>query len=252
MSIKKKLLLWSLLPLGLLFYYFRSYLPIMFFTGKPYAEIEATIPPDMKLRVGASYRSSACTQITFSNFGQIFGRQGWSKEYTPNSQGKVTAKIYRWAWGPCNWGLNAFSISTAYTKIPPNVLESKKITDEIKQEVVRRFERRSGTDPRTARLSFVLIDYLSKQTENDVNHVSLHTTLTPSISKLTAVRGRIDYDFFYDDKKRTPEKFTAINNLPRSRKGESLKIKYQVSTEDHILYKEYYPDFKKNTSRLLE
>ncbi|WP_127960451.1 hypothetical protein [Serratia microhaemolytica] len=255
MSTKRKhTLCWWVLTFTVLalLYTFRVAIPIVFFKYEPYAEIEAVIPTDMKLYVSASYHSSACKFITFSNFKLISTDKGWSKEYSPDAQGRVKAKIYKWAWGPCNWGLEGFSISTAYTKIPSTVLSSNKITDEIKQEVVRRFPKKSRHDLLTAGMGFGLAKSYLDDRNKDVNHVSLHTTLTPSIIKRFANDNTSSYRFDYDDEKRKPNNFRRLSNLSRSRQQGSLKIKYTVDVDSHILYEEFHPHSAKNTSRLLE
>ncbi|WP_127960450.1 hypothetical protein [Serratia microhaemolytica] len=254
MSTKRKhTLCWWVLTFTVLalLYTFRVAIPIVFFKYEPYAEIEAVIPTDMKLYVSASYHSSACKFITFSNFKLISTDKGWSKEYSPNAQGRVKAKIYERAWGPCNWGLEGFSISTAYTKIPPNVLESKKITDEIKQEVVRRFPKKSRHDLLTAGMGFGLAKSYLDDRNKDVNHVSLSAKIIPTITKDVSGYGNVYYKFSYHDPNRR-DATRKIEQLPRSRKGESLKIEYRVSVDNHILYEESYPDEKGDISKFIE
>ncbi|TQI81189.1 hypothetical protein FHU10_3907 [Serratia fonticola] len=236
--------------IGGILYFSRAFWPL-FFQGEPYAEIEATIPPEMTLWVGASYRSFDCTEMTFSDFGQIAGRKGWGKEYTPDSQGRVKVKIYSHAMGPCNWHLRGFGISTAYHKIPANVLAVQSVSDEIKKAVVKRFSDFGNSKNETAQLSFNLAsDY--DPDNNDTNLFVLNSVLTPSIIKRTLTDGRFYYRFSYGPGKTTPEGLYQIKNLTPYGRKESLKIRYQVEVDNRVLFEEIYPDSRKNTSTVIQ
>lgn len=235
--------------IGCALYFSRSFWP-MFFQGEPYAEIEAAIPPDMTLRVGASYRSSSCTEMTFSDFSQIPGGKGWSKEYTPDSQGKVTAKVYQRTIGPCNWYLNGFSVSTVYHEIPANILAIPSVSDEIKNEITQQFSDVGSVSHGVARLNFN-IDYQSSE-PNNVGDVTLSAILTPSILKKTIMDNSVHYMFLFYEKQRTPSDLFAMENLvPYGREG-SLKINYHVEVDNHALLKELYPSSDKNTSKIIQ
>jgi hypothetical protein len=244
---------WSLriVVIGGILYFSRAFWPL-FFQGEPYAEIEATIPPEMTLRVGASYRSLDCTEMTFSDFGQIAGRKGWGKEYTPDSQGRVKVKIYSHAMGPCNWRLRGFGISTAYHKIPANVLAVQSVSDEIKKEVVKQFSDFGDNTNSTARLIFNLASDYDPDNNNNANLVTLNSVLTPSIIKATLTDGRFYYRFSYGPGKKTPEGLYQIDNLTPYGRKESLKIRYQVEVDNRVLFEELYPVGGVDTSTVIQ
>ncbi|MGL5424616.1 MAG: hypothetical protein ACRDAJ_16840 [Serratia fonticola] len=239
--------------IGCALYFSRSFWP-MFFQGEPYAEIEATIPPDMTLRVGASYRSSSCTEMTFSDFSQILGRKGWSKEYTPDSQGKVTAKVYQRVIGPCNWYLNSFSVSTIYHKIPDDVLAVPTVSSEIKDRIKQRFSNSTDAyaNHQIDGLVFTLDSDYNSEGDNQINTVALKTILTPSIIKRSFNDNRFDYRFAYDAKKRAPNEPYEIEGLARYGRKEPLKINYHVEVDNHILLEEFYPSNDRNTSKIIQ
>lgn len=236
--------------IGCALYFSRSFWP-MFFQGEPYAEIEATIPPDMTLRVGASYRSSSCTEMTFSDFSQILGRKGWSKEYTPDSQGKVIAKVYQRVIGPCNWYLNGFSVSTEYKEIPANALAVSTVSSEAKREMERRFSDTNNINRRTARLSFNIDADYNKNEKNGITNVMLNTIITPSIMKVASNYGSVHYEFGYEQE-RFPSELHEIEGLTLYGRKESLKINYHVEVDNHVLFKEFYPSSDRNTSKVIQ
>ncbi|VXD06315.1 conserved hypothetical protein [Enterobacterales bacterium 8AC] len=236
--------------IGCALYFSRSFWP-MFFQGEPYAEIEATIPPDMTLRVGASYRSSSCTEMTFSDFSQIPGGKGWSKEYTPDSQGKVKAKVYQRAIGPCNWYLTDFGIDTVYHKIPANVLTVSTLSNDIKKEMAQHFSDASDISHRTASLSFNIDSGHQSNEYNNINNVTLNTNITPSIMQIASNYGGLYYDFSYEQK-RVPNELYKIEGLDPYGRKESLKINYHVDVSNYILFKEFYPSSDKNTSKIIQ
>ena len=253
MNKKKSSWCWliGIVVIGSVLYFSRAFWP-MFFQGEPYAEIEATIPPDMTLRVGASYRSLDCTEMTFSDFGQVPGGKGWSKYYTPDNQGKVKVNIYSRIIGPCSWHLVGFSISTIYDKIPANVLAVQSISEKVKQEVVERFSKSDVLTNKTARLSFSLARGYTSEDYNDTNLITLNSVITPSIVKSTLTDGRFYHRFSYGPGKRTPEGLYKIENLTPYKRKEPLNIHYSVDVDNYVLFEEVYPDIRKNTSRVIE
>jgi hypothetical protein len=190
--------------------------------------------------------------MTFSDFGQIAGRKGWGKEYTPDSQGKVKAKIYSHAMGPCNWHLTGFGISTAYHKIPANVLAVQSVSDEIKNEVVKKFSDSSARANETAELGFKLASDYDPDNNNNTNLITLNSVLTPSFIKTTLTDGRVLYRFSYGPGKTTPEGLYEIKNLTPYGRKESLKIRYQVEVDNQILFKEKYPIGGVDTSTVIQ
>ncbi|TQI81190.1 hypothetical protein FHU10_3906 [Serratia fonticola] len=237
--------------IGGILYFSRAFWPL-FFQGEPYAEIEATIPPEMTLQVEASYRSFDCTEMTFSDFGQIAGGKGWDKEYSPDSQGRVKVKIYSRAMGPCNWHLTDFRIATAYHKIPANVLAVQSVSDEIKKEVVKQFSDFGDNTNSTARLIFNLASDYDADKNNDTNIITVNNVLTPSIIKRTLTDGRVLYRFSYGPGKTTPEDLYEIKNLTPYGRKESLKIRYQVEVDNRILFEELYPVDGVDTSTVIQ
>ncbi len=223
----------------------------MFFSGTPYAEIEAEIPVGMELYVSGNYKSNSCQSISFGSGRLVTNHTGWSKTYQPDAQGRVSAKVYRWAWGPCGWGLISFSIGTVYSQIPANVLASDKLSPAIKQEITEYFAKYADGGETTAGIGFILSDSHTPASGDPRDHLKLHTVITPSIIKNTFTDDTYYHKFSYDDKKTTKEGFNN-KGLSRSSQDPPFKIHYTVTTDNHILYKEFYPNFRKDTSRLLE
>ena len=237
--------------IGSVLYFSRAFWP-MFFQGEPYAEIEATIPPDMTLRVGASYRSLDCTTITFSDFSQIPGRKGWGEEYTPDSQGKVKVKIYSRIMGPCSWHLTGFGIGTTYNKIPANVLAVQSASDEIKQEIVKRFSKSGELTNTTAEFVFSLAWGDTSKEYNNANLITLNTVLIPSIIKRILTDGSFYHRFAYSIEKQTPEGLYEVKNLNPYDREEPLNIRYSVDVDNRVLFEEIYPADGVDTSRVIQ
>ncbi len=235
----------------LLLYTLRSFLPIVFFKYEPYAEIEAVIPPDMELYVSGRYESYSCQGISFGSGRLVNNRTGWSKTYRPDAEGRVKAQVYERAWGPCGWGLISFSIGTVYSQIPANVLASDKLSPAIKQEITTRFAKYADGGETTAGIGFILSDSHTPASGDPRDHLKLHTVITPSIIKNTFRNNYSYYKFSYDDKKTTKEGFNN-KGLSRSSQDPPFKIHYTVTTDNHILYKEFNPGYDNDVIRLLE
>ena len=237
--------------IGCTLYLSRAFWPI-FFQGEPYAEIEATIPPDMTLRVGASYRSLDCTEITFLDFGQVPGGKGWSKDYAPDSQGKVKVNIYPRVMGPCSWHLTDFGISTIYHEIPANTLAVQGVSDEIKQEIVKQFSDAGDLTNKTVDLDLRVLWGGSSEKYNETDSVTLNSMLTPTIIKGTLTDDTIYYRFSYGPGEISEGESYEVNNLPPYDRKEPLKIRYNVNVDNRVFFEEIYPDIRKNTSRVIE